>query len=79
MFLVQSDKSQGSGDSVSRKKKPNVATGRLVTVTTYRVALRMLMRLALVLPFSYNASFDLQTLALCENKRRQARQKSIGG
>jgi len=44
MFLVQSDKSQGSGDSVSRKKKPNVATGRLVTVTTYRVALRMLMR-----------------------------------
>ncbi len=38
-FLIK-----GPGDRVPRSSKPEIATGKLVNVTIYRVALRMFMR-----------------------------------
>ena len=44
MLLAQSEKSQGSGDSVPGKEQEKSTTGKPVTVTIYRVALRVLVR-----------------------------------
>lgn len=44
MLLAQGEKLQGPGDRAPRGSNPKTATGKLVNVTIYRVALRMLMR-----------------------------------